>query len=340
MSDNNNNELAPHVVNHMHDLGMSPPPSDQTSPAEQPSSEGSNSGRFSLDFLKLGLGSRRKDGEKPKRRGPKPDSKPALTRRQELNRQAQRTHRERKESYTKNLEAETTRLAAEFTRIQKEKAAVVAENQRLHEETARLRAILEAHGIAYTPQTGYTMGPAVGQGVPPPEVARFGRTYNEIGIDFVLALEKPCMDHIQLMFGNIDKNPEADFHGHRLMVSCPPEPLYLKQHQQQQEQQQQQTHAEVPWGAQTWDLAANELWDLFNMQDRFELEGELTPIAVWVLVSQHPQFAYLDMNDFNSLAEGLLLKVKCHGFGAVIEEFEVQDSLASLFSKKQGAAGY
>lgn len=31
-----------------------------------------------------------KDGQPPKRRGPKPDSKPALTRRQELNRQAQR----------------------------------------------------------------------------------------------------------------------------------------------------------------------------------------------------------------------------------------------------------
>ena len=30
------------------------------------------------------------DGQAPKRRGPKPDSKPALTRRQELNRQAQR----------------------------------------------------------------------------------------------------------------------------------------------------------------------------------------------------------------------------------------------------------
>lgn len=30
------------------------------------------------------------DGQLPKRRGPKPDSKPALTRRQELNRQAQR----------------------------------------------------------------------------------------------------------------------------------------------------------------------------------------------------------------------------------------------------------
>lgn len=30
------------------------------------------------------------DGQPQKRRGPKPDSKPALTRRQELNRQAQR----------------------------------------------------------------------------------------------------------------------------------------------------------------------------------------------------------------------------------------------------------
>lgn len=75
------------------------------------------------------------------------------------------------------------------------------------------------------------------------------------------------MDHIQLMFGNIEKNPEADFHGHRMMVSCPPEPQYTAQ------------HAEVPWGQQTWDLAANELYDLFNMQDRFELDGELTPIA-------------------------------------------------------------
>jgi hypothetical protein len=32
----------------------------------------------------------RVDGQPLKRRGPKPDSKPALTRRQELNRQAQR----------------------------------------------------------------------------------------------------------------------------------------------------------------------------------------------------------------------------------------------------------
>jgi hypothetical protein len=40
---------------------------------------------------KWGIGDRKtRDGQPPKRRGPKPDSKPAWTRRQELNRQAQR----------------------------------------------------------------------------------------------------------------------------------------------------------------------------------------------------------------------------------------------------------
>jgi hypothetical protein len=47
---------------------------------------------LNLGFLKSLTDKRttRADGNPPKRRGPKPDSKPALTRRQELNRQAQR----------------------------------------------------------------------------------------------------------------------------------------------------------------------------------------------------------------------------------------------------------
>lgn len=75
------------------------------------------------------------------------------------------------------------------------------------------------------------------------------------------------MDHIQVMFGDLANSTEEDFHGHRMMMSCPPEPTYIGQ------------HAEVPCGAQTWDLAANELSELFNMQNRFELDGELTPIV-------------------------------------------------------------
>lgn len=79
-----------------------------TSPESQPSSDRSPLSNFG--FLKtLGLDKKQTkgvlrltniaanlvsyahlDGAAPKRRGPKPDSKPALTRRQELNRQAQR----------------------------------------------------------------------------------------------------------------------------------------------------------------------------------------------------------------------------------------------------------
>ncbi|KAF2750763.1 hypothetical protein M011DRAFT_396170 [Sporormia fimetaria CBS 119925] len=83
-----------------------------------------------------------RDGQPPKRRGPKPDSKPALTRRQELNRQAQRTHRERKEMYIKALEQEVLRLKELFTNSSRERDAIAEENRRLKE-------LLMAHGIAY-----------------------------------------------------------------------------------------------------------------------------------------------------------------------------------------------
>lgn len=60
-------------------------------PAPQQPSE--KNGALGFGFLKSLTSSDKKltrDGQPAKRRGPKPDSKPALTRRQELNRQAQR----------------------------------------------------------------------------------------------------------------------------------------------------------------------------------------------------------------------------------------------------------
>merc|ERR1711915_482262 len=83
-----------------------------------------------------------RDGQPPKRRGPKPDSKPAMTRRQELNRQAQRTHRERKEMYIKALEQEVLRLKETFGTTSRERDQFAEENRRLKE-------LLAAHGIRY-----------------------------------------------------------------------------------------------------------------------------------------------------------------------------------------------
>lgn len=109
------------------------------------------------------------DGQPAKRRGPKPDSKPAQTRRQELNRQAQRlvilelpcgrkltsnrTHRERKEQYIKALEIELARLRETYARdtnmfnssIEQHKIALQEQRQ----ENDMLRHILANHGISY-----------------------------------------------------------------------------------------------------------------------------------------------------------------------------------------------
>ncbi|KAM3077523.1 hypothetical protein ACMFMG_006861 [Clarireedia jacksonii] len=87
------------------------------------------------------------DGQIPKKRGPKPDSKPALTRRQELNRQAQRTHRERKELYIKALEQEVLRLKENFSTVTRSKESLAEENR-------QLRQLLAQHGISWNGSGG------------------------------------------------------------------------------------------------------------------------------------------------------------------------------------------
>lgn len=80
------------------------------------------------------------------------------------------------------------RLQVDFSRILQEKARALDENRRLLEETDRLKALLDSHAIPYGEYpTGTQPQHQDVSFTPPPEVARFGQTYNEIGIDFVLA---------------------------------------------------------------------------------------------------------------------------------------------------------
>jgi len=122
------------------------------SPIDQYGSSGqSDGGKSEKSPLSMSLGflknltekkSTRVDGQPPKRRGPKPDSKPALTRRQELNRQAQRTHRERKELYIKALEQEVLRLKENFSNVTRDKESLAEENR-------QLKQLLAQHGIPW-----------------------------------------------------------------------------------------------------------------------------------------------------------------------------------------------
>ncbi|KAF2013126.1 hypothetical protein BU24DRAFT_434247 [Aaosphaeria arxii CBS 175.79] len=304
-----------------------------------------------------------RDGQPPKRRGPKPDSKPALTRRQELNRQAQRTHRERKEMYIKALEQEVLRLKDTFTSTAQERDAFAQENR-------RLRELLIAHGISFdvsstvthglphmggssygdssagsvsggygpsSNSTGYTSPPtmpthprgsisAPGQSASPQQnqSSNAAMDYDQIGIDFVLTLERPCMDHVQYLMVRAH-DPENDFiSGHALMASCPPASHIA-------------TKTKEDYPHQMPDIQMPDLMKLLDLSNRLPLDGEITPIMAWAMILQDQKFHQLTAEDFSVLKGELLAKVRCYGFGAVLEEFEVRDALMTVLTARHSS---
>ncbi|KAI0966323.1 hypothetical protein F4678DRAFT_298939 [Xylaria arbuscula] len=336
---------------------------------------------LNLNFLKT-LSEKRttRDGNPPKRRGPKPDSKPALTRRQELNRQAQRTHRERKELYIKALEDEVLRLKEVFSNVSQDK-------DKLAEENRQLRGLLHQNGIASSgvgamddvisnPSMGYTSSGSISGSYAPgsssaftppmtaisslPSVAGSAQMmgahlgqqhpvqsvvdYDQAGIDFVLALEKPCMDHLPWLLEKGSDNPGEPC-GHALMASCPPEPFA-------------ELNGEIPFGhshssvveggeakpkkgeqqdLKTWELSKGDLTTLLDLSKRLDLDGEITPVMAWGMILGHPRLTELTRKDFEKITDDLKNKVRCYGFGAVMEDFEVRDSLNAVFSAKPEA---
>jgi len=390
---------------------------------------------LNVDFLRSVNEKRTtRDGQPQKKRGPKPDSKPALTRRQELNRQAQRTHRERKELYIKALEDEVLRLKEIFSHISQDK-------ERLAEENRQLKALLTQNGlgtslpggsvmddsmsnpsIGYSPSasmagsyvptssntTAFTppplssassggrgggispntathpqghhqhqnsgpgsvsVGVTAGTGVQPNQNPNID--YEQAGIDFVLSLEKPCMNHLPWMLERGIATGTREPCGHALMASCPPEPFSELSPDVPFGQQHTHDHSGIgsmtltgaaPANPQptiaitaaaaaaatataaggTWTLNKGDLATLLDLSKRLNLDGEITPVMAWGMVLAHPRLAELRADDFARLAEELGGKVRCYGFGAVMEEFEVRDALENVFSMRPdfGMGGY
>ncbi|OJJ84588.1 protein flbB [Aspergillus glaucus CBS 516.65] len=358
-----------------------------------------------------------RDGQTPKRRGPKPDSKPALTRRQELNRQAQRTHRERKEQYVRTLETELSRLREAYTQdISSANATVQQQRQVIHsvtEENDILKEILSAHGISYEaelerrkaqrPAPGYHQsspfsnsmgastvpsGPASNHNAyttPPTTVASslsprngsekgadissrsgsFSHSHShahgmqcefgfldgsrigsagmhepvqtqpgvfendpQLQIDFILTLEGPCREHTDyLCRRSVTEADDEDmpFSGHALMASCPP-PSYIAN-----------TTDRNPYPHKTYDLPAANLSTLFNLSKQLVTEGQITPIMALKQLKSEAVYPTLSRDDVRIIMDTLNTKVRCYGFGAVMEDFELADCLSSVLGTKVDA---
>ncbi|THC93025.1 hypothetical protein EYZ11_007507 [Aspergillus tanneri] len=358
-----------------------------------------------------------RDGQPAKRRGPKPDSRPALTRRQELNRQAQRTHRERKEQYLRSLETEVSRLREAYTQDISASNLTVHQHREmvrsLSEENSILKDILASHGINYeaelerrkaerkspgfqsgsfasssvgsqppnvapsasniyttspttvTPPTAVSVSSAVSPGTngvqhvdasptqeltplnqgccnaPCDALATLDRMAPssrqprqpdgifeedpQLQIDFILTLEGPCREHTDyLCRRSIAEADDEDmpFSGHALMATCPP-PSYISN-----------TTHEQTYPHKTYDLPHANLTTLLNLSRQLVTDGQITPIMALQCLKNHELYRTLTRDDVKIIIETLNTKVRCYGFGAVVEDFELMDCLSSVIGAK------
>ncbi|KAJ5817320.1 hypothetical protein N7447_009553 [Penicillium robsamsonii] len=415
------------LVHFANTLSTDVPPARPTAPectvrnmVEEPHTP-SNKG-FGAEIFKLfgggsigsnGLKKTTRDGQQPKRRGPKPDSKPALTRRQELNRQAQRTHRERKEKYMRGLEVEVSRLREAYTtEIMEANTAIHQHKEMMHwtrVENEILKEILAANGIQYeaeverrrverpfqsspvtvapsstasqsaplahsasnhntTPATTISSGmsprangmdhseisPTIGYAsqqpvyhasagehsmsmdhssrgpidtMQPMPITPGGvfETDPQLQVDFILTLEGPCREHTDyLCRRSITEADDEDmpFSGHALMATCPP-PSYIAK-----------TTHEQPYPHKAPDLPHANLSTLLNLSRQLVTDGQITPIMALQCLKNHELYPTLRRDDIKIIMDTLNTKVRCYGFGAVVEDFELIDCLSSVLGTK------
>lgn len=148
---------------------------------------------------------------------------------------------------------------------------------------------------------------------------------NQLG---VTSLERPCMNHLPYL---IEKTYESEMpSGHALMASCPPKPTdQLPAHSPFSTVQ---VHDQSDTGQGSYNLSPVDLASLMDLSARIDLDGEITPIMAWGMVMSHPRFKEIGPSDLRALAQQLSPKMRCFGFGAVTEEFEVRDAIADVLS--------
>ncbi|KAL9102179.1 MAG: hypothetical protein Q9163_002653 [Psora crenata] len=146
--------------------------------------------------------------------------------------------------------------------------------------------------------------------------------HDQLGVEFVLALEENCRDHQQFL--TLRANPPAgedltyELSGHALMLTNPP-PSHIA------------TSPETPYH-QPPNIPLNNLMQLLETAQRLPLTGgEITPVLALRLIREDERYGLLTKRQFEMLTERLRHTSRCYGFGAVLEEFEVRDAIDAVF---------
>ncbi|KXH42920.1 hypothetical protein CSIM01_06028 [Colletotrichum simmondsii] len=126
------------------------------------------------------------------------------------------------------------------------------------------------------------------------------------GMEFVLRLESPCLEHIH---GN-PKNPE-DSTGHILTVSA----RTLSMHTDPSRPNEKGCAGPPSYQGAPRDI----LERILALSPHVCFDGEMTPAQAWEYIRSQPHFGGIELRRLWALADRLMEGIKCHGFGAVIE---------------------
>jgi hypothetical protein len=118
----------------------------------------------------------------------------------------------------------------------------------------------------------------------------------QIGIDFVLSLEQPCLGHTRGEGGISSDVPS----GHALTAQAPlltSAPSTL-----------------TP--SSSWEIPAVEIDRLLNLSSQLDLLGEVTPVQAWARLRAYPKFEKLSRDSLEALKQALMVEVHCYGYVA------------------------
>lgn len=145
------------------------------------------------------------------------------------------------------------------------------------------------------------------------------------------SLESPCRAHTDYLcrrFVTEADDEDMPFSGHALMATCPP-PSYIAN-----------TTAAEPYPHKMVDLPQANLTTLLNLSRQLVTEGQITPIMALQFLKNHELYPDMTREDVKAIIDTLSTKVRCYGFGACVEDFELMDCLAGVFGSRWEGFGH
>lgn len=82
----------------------------------------------------------------------------------------------------------------------------------------------------------------------------------------------------------------------------------------------------------------NNLLNLAKASNQLQADGyfeggQVTPVMALQSLRGHPHYNTLNREDIEGMINSVKNKVRCYGFGAVMEDFELRDALSSIFAR-------